>query len=86
MKLKRKGEMLVSSGYRLPPELIEKIRESAVKNRRSANDEVIVLLEEAIKSMALREEILEKLRTNTDRIDVPDANSGVVDSAALGLK
>jgi len=48
MKAKRENEILVKVGYRLPPDLIKRIEESAVANRRSINDEVIILLESAL--------------------------------------
>ena len=48
MKAKRKGEELVNQGFRLPPVLIERIKESAVKCRRSINCQAIVLLEKAL--------------------------------------
>ena len=52
MKAKQKGEELVKVGYRLPPGLIERIKDSAVANRRSINDEVIVLLEESLERVS----------------------------------
>jgi len=45
MKVKREDEKLINFGFRLPPDLIEKLRESALSNRRSINNEMIVLLE-----------------------------------------
>jgi|GEM_PF-2869534 len=50
MKAKRENEILVKVGYRLPPDLIKRIEESAIANRRSINDEVIILLESALAS------------------------------------
>ena len=45
-KAKREGEELVKVGYRLPPRLIKLVEMSALDNRRSINDEMIVILEE----------------------------------------
>jgi hypothetical protein len=48
MKTVNKGENLVRTSYRLPPDIIERIKKSAIANRRSVNDEVIVLLDAAL--------------------------------------
>jgi hypothetical protein len=48
MKKTKEGEELVKVGYRLPPDVIRFIEKSAIENRRSVNDEVIVLLEAAL--------------------------------------
>ena len=44
MKAKKEGEDLVKVGYRLPPDLIKRLEESAISNRRSVNDEMITIL------------------------------------------
>ena len=48
MKAADEDERLVRTSYRLPPDIIERIKKSAIEHRRSVNDEVIVLLEAAI--------------------------------------
>ena len=48
MKTKRAGEELINQGFRLPPALIERIKDLAAKERRSINDQAIVLLEKAL--------------------------------------
>ena len=47
MKIQRKEEM-VKTGYRLPTVLKRAIDEMAVAERRSTNDELIVLLERGL--------------------------------------
>jgi plasmid stability protein len=48
MKVTKEGEELVRTSYRLTPNIIERIKKSAIEHRRSVNDEVIVLLEAAL--------------------------------------
>ena len=71
MKTKKEGEELVKVGYRLPPDLIKQIEESAIANRRSINDEVIVLLEAAI-SIAKRIAHLDKRLDQLESRPVPE--------------
>jgi len=49
MKAKRKDEELLKVGYRLPARLKQAIEDKALAERRSANDQVIVLLEQSLK-------------------------------------
>ena len=48
MKTRRKNEELVKVGYRLPARLKNAVEEKAVSERRSVNDQVIVLLEKGM--------------------------------------
>jgi len=89
MKKKREDEKLVNFGFRLPTTLIERIKESAFDNRRSMNNEAIVLLEFALNELAMRENIGQEhleAQGSWEQIDASDANRGVVDLATLGLK
>jgi hypothetical protein len=48
MKIKRKDEELIKVGYRIPANLKNKIEAAARMERRSENDQVIVLFERAL--------------------------------------
>jgi len=48
MAIKCKGEELINQGFRLPSDLIARIKESASRDRRSINGQAIVLLESAL--------------------------------------
>jgi hypothetical protein len=48
MKIMRKDEQLIKTGCRLPAGLKKAIEAKAVSERRSVNDQVIVLLEAAM--------------------------------------
>jgi hypothetical protein len=49
MKIKRRDEELIKVGLRIPLRLKEQIAMRAIEERRSANDEFIVLMEKALK-------------------------------------
>ena len=49
MKVKQKGETLIKVGYRIPEALNKALAEKAKADRRSVNDQVIFLLEKALK-------------------------------------
>jgi len=51
MKARRTGEVLVKVGLRLPQSLKEAMEISAKSERRSVNDQAIVLLEKALRRM-----------------------------------
>jgi len=48
MKVKLKNEELLKVGYRLPARLKQAIENKALAERRSTNDQVIVLLEQSL--------------------------------------
>jgi hypothetical protein len=48
MKIKQENEKLVKVGVRLPARLKKAIEEKAISERRSINDQVIVLLEQSL--------------------------------------
>jgi len=48
MNMKHRGKEMKNQGFRLPPELLERIKQSATKNRRSINSEAIILFEFAL--------------------------------------
>jgi hypothetical protein len=48
MKIKRQDEELIKTGFRLPLRLKKSIEDMARKERRSVNDQAIVLFEKAL--------------------------------------
>ena len=68
MKVTKEGEELVRVSYRLPPDIIKRLQESAIANRRSINDEVIVLLEKALVGCNTNE-LKEHLDKRLDRLE-----------------
>ena len=48
MKIKREGEELIHVGIRLPVQIKAMVNEVAYRERRSINDQYIVLLEKAL--------------------------------------
>ena len=62
------GEELIRVSYRLPPDIIKRLQESAIANRRSINDEVIVLLEKALVGYNANE-LKEHLDKRLDRLE-----------------
>jgi len=58
-KIKRKADGLIKVGFRLPARLKKAIEEKALIERRSANDQVIVLLENALNREKQQETVAE---------------------------
>jgi hypothetical protein len=54
MKSRRENEELIKVGFRIPRQLNEAITREAIDERRSANDQVIVLLEKALEEKEAR--------------------------------
>ena len=48
MKVKHKNEELIKVGFRIPARLKKAIEDKALIERRSTNDQVIVLLEQSL--------------------------------------
>jgi hypothetical protein len=56
MKIKRTDEELIKVGFRIPRRIKEQIAARAVEERRSANDQFIVLMEKALKGKEGKDE------------------------------
>lgn len=48
MKVRLESELVVKVGYRIPVLLKKAVEEKALQERRSINDQVIVMLEQAL--------------------------------------
>ena len=55
MKVKPENEELVKVGYRIPANLKKGIEALAIKERRSVNDQVIVIFEKALETVTGKE-------------------------------